>query len=43
MVVMEVGKGRDAKFRKFAGGGLTKIEQMQTRGEGPNFGHFVRT
>ena len=30
---------------EFAKRGVTKIEQVQTRGEagGPDFGHFVRT
>ena len=48
MVVVEGGGMEvDVKFWTFAGkrGGVTKIEQVRTRGEegGPNFGHFVRT
>ena len=43
MVVVEgVGGGGDVTFA--GGSGVTKIEQVRTRGEGgPHFGHFVRT
>ena len=35
--------GKVVKFWIFAGGGFTKTEQVQTRGEGvSNFGHFAR-